>query len=506
MQLAAKVVVALVALAHLYIMVLEMFLWDTPRGRRAFGLTPEFAAQSRVLAANQGLYNGFLAAGLIWGLWLGAAGTAVTVFFLACVLVAGLYGAATANRRILFIQALPAALGLVLVALAWRGHRQDAAAPPSRVAVKVRAPDAFYDPPRTVPTRPGVLIRSEQLTDVILPAGMQGWRILYTTTVNDSTPAIAVATVFAPVRMPPGPRPVITWAHGTTGLVQRCMPSLVTAPSEGIPARDQVVAAGWVVVATDYAFAEPGGPHPYLIGEGEGRSALDAVRAARNVPGLTLDERTVVWGHSQGGHGALWAGIIGPEYAPDVKILGVAAIAPAANMKDILARNVAVDQRLGPYLARSYSRFYPDITFEEAVRPTARAAASEMAELCGVLPPEDPARLMALASTFTGPALATSTNARLAARLEQNSAARPIAAPVLVAQGLADKVVPPPATDAWVADRCAAGQQLEYWSFKDPDHASIVQPGSPLAIPLSGWTAARFAGEPAATGCVRSAH
>jgi putative membrane protein len=95
-----------------------MFLWDTPRGRKAFGLTPEFAAASKVLAANQGLYNGFLAAGLFWGLSLGAAGGSVRVFFLLCVLVAGLYGAATANKRILFIQALPAALGLLLTALA----------------------------------------------------------------------------------------------------------------------------------------------------------------------------------------------------------------------------------------------------------------------------------------------------------------------------------------------------------------------------------------------------
>ena len=115
---AANVVVFLIAMLHLYILVLEMFLWDTPKGMKAFGLTREQAAQTKVLAANQGLYNGFLAAGLIWGLLLGDAGFQVKVFFLACVLVAGLYGAATANKRILFIQALPAALGLLLVLVA----------------------------------------------------------------------------------------------------------------------------------------------------------------------------------------------------------------------------------------------------------------------------------------------------------------------------------------------------------------------------------------------------
>lgn len=117
MSIAANVVVLFVALLHVYILVLEMFYWDTPKGRKAFGLTPEFSAASKVLAANQGLYNGFLAAGLVWGLTLGAGGQPVKVFFLLCVLVAGVYGAATANKRILFIQAIPAAIGLALLAM-----------------------------------------------------------------------------------------------------------------------------------------------------------------------------------------------------------------------------------------------------------------------------------------------------------------------------------------------------------------------------------------------------
>jgi len=117
MKLAADIAVALVALLHIYILVLEMFLWDKPAGLRAFGQKLEAARASKVLAANQGLYNGFLAAGLFWGLWLGAAGTAIKVFFLGCVIVAGLYGAATAHRKILFVQALPAAIALALVLL-----------------------------------------------------------------------------------------------------------------------------------------------------------------------------------------------------------------------------------------------------------------------------------------------------------------------------------------------------------------------------------------------------
>lgn len=118
MSTAANVVIALIALLHVYILVLEMFLWDKPRGLRAFNMTPERAQATKVLAANQGLYNGFLAAGLFWGLALGPECLGVKTFFLLCVLIAGLYGGLTASRRIFYIQALPAAIGLALLALA----------------------------------------------------------------------------------------------------------------------------------------------------------------------------------------------------------------------------------------------------------------------------------------------------------------------------------------------------------------------------------------------------
>ena len=111
----ANVLVALVVAIHVYIVILEMFLWRTERGMQAFGTDQAFADRSASLAANQGLYNGFLAAGLLWGLWLGAAGLQVKVFFLLCIVVAGVYGAATVGKKILFVQALPAAIGLVLL-------------------------------------------------------------------------------------------------------------------------------------------------------------------------------------------------------------------------------------------------------------------------------------------------------------------------------------------------------------------------------------------------------
>ncbi|MFG1175123.1 DUF1304 domain-containing protein [Erwiniaceae bacterium CAU 1747] len=108
----ANTLIVLVAAIHITILMLEMFLWDTPIGRRAFNLSEEFAQRTRVLAANQGLYNGFLAAGLLWGLWLGESGFQFKLFFLSCVMIAGIYGAATASRKILYVQSIPALAAL----------------------------------------------------------------------------------------------------------------------------------------------------------------------------------------------------------------------------------------------------------------------------------------------------------------------------------------------------------------------------------------------------------
>ena len=117
-NIAAQVAVLVVALLHLYFMVLEMFLWTRPMGRRIFRLTPEFAQQSKGLAANQGLYNGFLVAGLLWSVLAGAISFPLKLFFLSCVIVAGVFGAVTVNRRIFFVQALPGLVALILVHLA----------------------------------------------------------------------------------------------------------------------------------------------------------------------------------------------------------------------------------------------------------------------------------------------------------------------------------------------------------------------------------------------------
>jgi len=371
---------------------------------------------------------------------------------------------------------------------------------PARLTLQ--APDAFYDPPSELRHQPGTLVRSEPLKNAVLPAGMRGWRILYTTTVDDNTPATAVATAFASSSSQPGPRPVIAWDHGTTGLVQKCMPSLFSNPTFEIPWCGQIVKAGWVVIETDYSFTEKGGPHPYLIGEGEARATLDAVRSARQLSELSIDKRMVVWGYSQGGHAALWTGIVGPRYAPELEILGIAAIAPATKIERNLAMSAEVEKMFGPYIALAYSRFYSDIKFEQAIRPEALDAARQIVNLCDSVPPEEVERIETLSKTFDGPALATSSNKALQARLEQNTPDGAINAPVVIAQGLSDTVVPANATKEYVEERCSAGQRFEYWTFAGRDHFTIAGRDAPLEDLLIKWTLARFSNEPAANDCV----
>lgn len=196
-------------------------------------------------------------------------------------------------------------------------------------------PGAFYRPPANRPAEPGALLRHEAFVRGV-PPGAQAWRMLYTTTRADGTAAVASAIVMASRAPSNKPRPIIAWTHGTTGVVSGCAPSLLDNPFANVPALRQLIDKGWVYVATDYVGQGTAGPHPYLIGEGEARSALDSIRALRQMEGILAGDGVVVWGHSQGGHAALWTGIAAPAYAPEVNILGVAAIAPASDLPSLI--------------------------------------------------------------------------------------------------------------------------------------------------------------------------
>ncbi len=364
-------------------------------------------------------------------------------------------------------------------------------------------PDEFYAAPSGVPAEHGVLLRSAPFSRGV-PDEARAWRILYTTTRDDGTPAVASGIVLVSKEAPAGPRPVIAWAHGTTGFASKCAPSLLTDPfrAGAMPALGEVVSNGWVLVATDYVGLGTEGPHPYLIGDPVGRSVLDSVLAARQLDQVELENRAVVWGHSQGGAAALWAGILAERYAPDANVIGVAALSPATQLPPIFdaAKDTLVGRIMGSYVMTAYSAAYPDVSFDDYVRPGARVPARRTAGRC-LSGPE------ALVSVGTAlgrePWFSRSPAAgALGERLVENIPTRTIEAPLMVGQGLADTLILPRAQRQWVEERCRAGQRLEYRTYEGLDHVSIVlDPESPLIPDLIEWTEDRLEGELQPTGC-----
>ena len=382
-------------------------------------------------------------------------------------------------------------LALALVAVSAVIHRS------------VSTPDAFYSPPNTIPARPGVLLRSERFTRGI-PKDWRAWRILYTTTRDQNVPAVASGLVIASDKLPPGPRPVIAWAHGTTGVARQCAPSLLPSRwnADIIPGVNQALARGWVIVATDYVGLGTAGPHPYLIGQGEARSVLDSVRAAWQMPQLALQHVTVLWGHSQGGHAVLWAGSLAPTYAPDVHVVGVAALAPASDLRALVekVRSTLEGRVLGAYILSAYSDIYPDVSFDHYVRPAARVIVRGAAGRCLDIPEAVPSVVTAVLSRQPIYAVAPLAGA-LGRRLAENTPTGSIKVPLLIAQGLNDHLVLPSMQRSYVNRLCHSGQGVEYRVYRGRDHLSLLWPRSRLISYLLTWTSARFAERPLRNEC-----
>ena len=364
-------------------------------------------------------------------------------------------------------------------------------------------PDAFYTPPAGAPGTPGALLRSEPFNSGA-PGDVHAWRILYATTRDDHTPAVASALVLVAAQVPPGPRPVLAWAHGATGIGRGCAPSLLDKPLGGgaMPGLDQVLARGWVVVATDYTGLGTAGPHPFLIGQGEARSVLDAVRATRHLTGVTVDDRTAVWGHSQGGNAALWTGALAPTYAPDVQVIGVAALAPGSQLTELARRwgQGGGGALFAAYLIQAYSETYPDVRFGVYVRPAADLPVRELADRCLS---ESKVYLSGISSLLFGQSIwrADPGTGAMGTRLRENTPTGPIPMPLLVAQGQDDTVVPPEAQADYVHGRCTAGGQVEYRTYPGRDHVGLIAVDSPLIPDLVKWTQDRLDGRPARSTC-----
>ena len=367
-----------------------------------------------------------------------------------------------------------------------------------------RKPDAFYQPPAPMPPgKPGDVLRSEPVADG--PDGARSFRILYRSTGMKGEPVAVSAMLVVPDGpAPQGGRAVVAWAHPTTGVVPDCAPSLQLNWRKTIAGLDEMLKAGMVVVATDYPGLGTPGVHPYLVGASQARAVVDSVRAAREVKEAGAGDRYVVWGHSQGGHAALFTGQLSAALAPELKLLGVAAAAPATDLAKLL--ELDLDSKLGKVLASealwSWSRIYDapmsKVLFPDAVPVVNRVAADcirdgveGLTAFSDSLPFRDGFLTVKLSAVEPWGAI-----------MKENSpGAVPIVAPVLIAQGTVDDVVRPQITATYAGGLCAQGTAVTYLSVPDEGHVRVAFNTAKDAV---AWMADRFAGKPAPDECVRS--
>ena len=366
-------------------------------------------------------------------------------------------------------------------------------------------PDAFYVYVYTGQlSQRGRLLRTEPFTRGV-PAGAKGYRILYGTARANGTIVPASALVVVPDASATQPRDMIAWAHGTTGIVAGCAPSLFEKPFHGMPAMPEAIAAGWAVVAPDYVgLGTQGGlgGHAYLVGEEAANAVADALRAARQIQGVSLSTRYLTWGHSQGGNTALWMGMRGAALAPELSQLGVAALAPASDLKGLMrdSRTSASGKIVSAYTIRAYGAAYPDIYVASYYKPWKKLLLDDIASRCV----GDLRSLFSVAETFLLPGDVFTRDpleGPLGERLAQNSPLGPFSVPVLLTQGTTDDLVLPSVQDGYVKARCGEGAVIDYRRIDGRDHMSLVLEQEPLAEMLMQWSRERFDSKPAAGSC-----
>lgn len=352
---------------------------------------------------------------------------------------------------------------------------------------------SFYVVPDPLPAgRPGQLIR---MAEVPSPPDSQAWVVLYhsrsTTGVDIAVSGFLVAPVAS---APAGGYPVVSWAHGTTGLADACAPS--RAALSGSLVDDWIVAAlvsrGFVVTATDYEGLGVREPHPYLVGRSEGRSVLDAARAAMAFPGIAASGRIALFGYSQGGHAALWAAQLAGSYAPDLDVAAVVAAAPVGDLSAIESHWAVTDGQ-EPYLLSaldSWSRLY-GLPLHPILTPRGVRARVEIRHQCtGQLD------WKAFGSGLFRTNSSAWTPWRELARAN-TPGTMPLAAPVLVQHGDADTLIPIETAEALVRALCGHGTLAELRVYPGAGH-DVLGPGLGNAL---SWISETLRGAPRIGSC-----
>jgi pimeloyl-ACP methyl ester carboxylesterase len=382
--------------------------------------------------------------------------------------------------RIARLGALAVAVGVLLSGCIWDlEHRLE----DGLIEHEFEGP--FYELPAELPAgEPGALIRTEPILSA--PFGTSAWRVIYHSRdlAGNDIPVSAV------VIEPDGPapahgRPVLSWAHPTTGAAAHCAPSLGVDPFLLIEGLHEFLDAGFTIAATDYPGMGVAGASSYLLGVTEGNSVLDAARAARNLPDAHAGEDLWLWGHSQGGQAALFAAQDAATYAPELTLHGVAVAAPAATlttlMSDDIANHsgVAIASYAFPAFEAAYADRFSHEEMQAILTPAGQAAVPQIEQLCLLSQNSEVAKL---AEPLVGGFVTSdpSTTEPWRTMLEENSAGgKPIGAPIFVAQGLADSLVIPDATVGFVTSLCAAGEHVDFHTFEGVDHGFIADVALP---------------------------
>jgi len=348
----------------------------------------------------------------------------------------------------------------------------------------------FYNAPVSIPAgAPGTVVRSETM-NAPFPES-QAWRVMYTSSGINGEPIVVTGMVFAPTSpVPSGGRPVVSWAHPTTGIEDQCAPSRSPKPYEDVQGLSEFLDLGWVVVATDYQGLGTDGMHPYLVGASEAQGTIDIVRAAQNLPETGASPNYFVFGHSQGGQAALFSGQIASTYAPEIHLLGVAAAAPAGLLvplfqadKDTLAGAV-----LGSYAVTSWSEVfgYEESTVVKASLSKRVHAVSEKCVVGGSRLSDIELGINDLILKGRMWSADPATTAPWASQFALNTAAQsPIAAPLLLTQGTADKIITPSTTAELTAMYVGMGNaQATEQVMEGVDHMKAGKASVPYVVPF----------------------
>ena len=359
--------------------------------------------------------------------------------------------------------------------------------------------EPFYTPPDQIPATPGTIIRTEPL-DADVPGG-KGFRVLYTSKGQKGEPVAVSGMMFVSNKpAPPGGRPVIGWAHGTVGLAPQCAPSRSAKPLQDT--NDWLNVAmdrGWAVASTDYLGLGTPGPKTYLIGEQEAADVVNSVRALRNFEPAQAGKRWIVWGHSQGGHSALWTGTLAKQIAPELDLIAVGAAAPAAELMVIMQNQWPGTSGwvIGPETLASFKDRYPDRDYEAIISGVGKQQLNSLLEQCTT-----PAALKgATIEKFGGQFFKSSpvdSPAWAQTALAQTPQPLPPSMPLFMSEGTKDTIVLSGSNALMQEQWCAAGSNMTVEWLGGVGHLQVAIASGPTFME---WAVGQFQGKPGVRNC-----